>query len=177
MDANSIISGFIGSFLGVTAGFLGAVYLDWRHTRRERRSHILALMREILSNNVRIRLVLKEGRREGSLDDRAWRDLRVPLAGELRTELYNRIASRYDGFAQARQTYEELSNGDVDGEKAESLQAWADGMMEENELLRAEVDDRAEGLLRALNRRVRRQEERQKKAQGEDTAVGVREER
>lgn len=177
MDANNIISGFIGSFLGVMAGFLGAVYLDWRHTRRERRSHILALMREVLSNNVRIRLVLKEGRKEGALDDRAWRDLRVPLAGELPSELYNRIASRYDGFAQARQGYEELSDGEMDGEKAEALQAWADGMMEENELLRAEVNDRAEGLLRALNRRMRRQEERQKKVQEEQTGAGVRRER
>ena len=27
---------------GVYAGFLGGIYLDWRHTRRQRRSHILA---------------------------------------------------------------------------------------------------------------------------------------
>ena len=40
--------------------------------------------------------------------------------------------------------------------------------MEENELLRAEVDDRAEGLLRALNRRLRRQAERQANAQAEE---------
>ncbi len=32
MDADSILSGFIGSFLGVAAGFLGAVYLDWRRS-------------------------------------------------------------------------------------------------------------------------------------------------
>lgn len=176
MDLDTVVSGFIGSFLGVSAGFLGAIYLDWRHTRRQRRAHILALMREILSNNVRIRLVLKEGRREGTLDERAWRDLRVPLAGELPTELYNRIASRYDGLAQARQAYEELSNGDLDVERAEWLRQWADGMMEENELLRAEVTDRTEGLLRALNRRMRRHEERQKKAQGEEE-MGIQQER
>jgi hypothetical protein len=176
MDTSTLVSGFIGSFLGVSAGFLGAVYLDWRHSNRQRRAHILALMREILSNNVRIQLVLKEGRREGPLDDRAWQELRVPLAGELPPELYNRIASRYDGFAQSRKSYEELSNGNVDEEKAEALGEWADAFMEESEWLRAEVDDRAEGLLRALNRRTRRQEERQKKAQAGEvpTEVGKR---
>jgi hypothetical protein len=176
VDADTIISGFIGSFLGVTAGFLGAIYLDWRHTRRQRRSHILALMREILSNNVRVRLVLKEGRREGSLEDRAWQELRVPLAGELPPELYNRVASRYDGFPQARQTYADLSNANVDDDRADALEAWADAMMEENELLRAEVDDRAEGLLRALNRRMRRREDRQRRAQVDDKEMPVRQE-
>ena len=59
---------------------------------------------------------------------------------------------------------------------AEALGEWADAFMEEGERLRAEVDDRAEGLLRALNRRTRRQEERQKKAQAEEarTEVGKR---
>ncbi len=46
-------------------------------------------------------------------------------------------------------------------------------MMEENELLRAEVTDRAEGLLRALNRRMRRQEERREKTEAEEREAGV----
>lgn len=161
MDVDTVVSGFIGSFLGVTAGFLGAVYLDWRHTRRQRRAHILALVREILSNNVRVRLVLKEGRREGGLEDRAWHELRVPLAGELPSELYNRLASRYDGIGAARKAYEELAGEKHDDEAADSLRRWADGMMEESEWLRSHVDGSAESLLRALNRRMRRQEERQ----------------
>ena len=115
MDITNLTSAFIGSFLGVLSGFLGAVYLDWNRIRRERRTHILALMREILSNIVRLRLLLKEGRREGALEDRAWRDLRL----------------------------------------------WADEMMAEHELLRAEAGDREQGLLRALRRRERRHAERQ----------------
>jgi hypothetical protein len=157
MDTETVISGFIGSFLGVTTGFLGAVYLDWRHWGRQRRSHVLALMREMLSNNVRIRLALKEGRREGSLEDRAWQELRVALAGELPPELYNRIASRYDTLHHARRDYDSVCEGDAEGGPAESLERWADAMMEENELLRAEID-RAAGMLRALNRRARRLE-------------------
>lgn len=58
VDVNTLISGFIGSFLGVASGFLGAIFLDWRHRRHERRTHILALMREMLSNNVRVQLLL-----------------------------------------------------------------------------------------------------------------------
>lgn len=160
MDATSLISAFIGSLLGVMSGFFGAVYLEWSRNRRVRKTHILALMREMLSNNVRIQLLLKEGRREGTLDDRAWRELRVELAGELSARLYNRVATRYDAFGSMRQVYEELADGDGDEEQHEKLSAWADEMMAENELLRAETGDR-EGLLRALRRRERRHAERQ----------------
>jgi len=159
MDVNNLLSGFIGSFLGVAAGFLGAVYLDWRRGRHERRTHILALMREILSNNVRVQLLLKEGRREGRLEDQAWRELRVPLAGELPSELYNKVASRYDTLVSVRRAYDNTSDGDVDEEGQERLRLWAEGMMEENERLRAETGDE-EGLLRAVRRRERRHADR-----------------
>ncbi len=163
MDVNTLISGFIGSFLGVASGFLGAVYLDWRHQRNERRTHILAVMREMLSNNVRIQLLLKESRREGALDDRAWRELRVPLAGQLPMEFYNRLASRYDSFITMRRIYDELHDaeeaGEDRGDDREKLRHWAAGMMEENELLRAEMGAAA-GLVRALRRRERRRADR-----------------
>ena len=160
MDVNTLISGFIGSFLGVASGFLGAVFLDWRHRRHERRTHILALMREMLSNNVRVQLLLKEGRREGAIEDRAWRELRVPLAGELSMEFYNRLASRYDAFVLMRRYYDELEDHeDESGEEHEKLRDWAAGMMEENERLRAEMGD-AKGLVRALRCRDRRHVDR-----------------
>ncbi len=114
-------------------------------------------MREILSNNVRIRVLLKEGRRHGSLQESAWQQLRVPLAGELKAEVYNRIASRYDGLPQARQWYEQISTDEAEAPTAQaSLHDWADAMMEEQELLRAELGER-DGLLRALRRRMRRE--------------------
>ena len=161
MDITSLMSAFIGSLLGVMSGFMGAVYLEWNRNRRIRRTHILALMREMLSNNVRIQLLLKESRREGSLEDRAWRELRVELAGELSARLYNRVATRYDAFGSMRQVYEELADGDGGEEQHEKLRMWADEMMAENEHLRAETGDREQGLLRALRRRERRQAERQ----------------
>ncbi len=155
MDSTTVLSGFIGSFLGVAAGFLGAVYLELNRNRRHRRSHLLALMREILSNNVRIRVLLKEGRREGSLQESAWQQLRVPLAGELKAELYNRIASRYDSLSHARQWYEQISADDDEPPTAPaSLHEWADAMMEEHELMRAELGER-DGIARALRRRLR----------------------
>jgi len=156
MDINVVLSGFIGSFLGVMSGFLGAVYLDWRHTRRERRTHIVALMREMLSNNVRVQLLLKERRREGSLEDRAWRELRVALAGELPLELYNRIASRYDALGAVRRIYDELLEGETSEEEEQRLGLWGVAMMEEHTRLRGEIGD-AEGLLRAFRRRQQRQ--------------------
>ena len=157
MDITTLLSGFIGSFLGVASGFFGAVYLDWRRSRNERRTHILALMREILSNNVRVQLMLKEGRRDGALEDRAWRDLSVPLAGQLPSELYHRIASRYDAFGRIRRAYDEMASeeGTGDDEARGELDKWADGMMEEHEHLRAQTGS-PEGLLRALRRRARR---------------------
>ncbi len=160
MDVTSLSSAFIGSFLGVMSGFFGAVYLDWRRNRHERRTHILALTREILSNNVRVQLLLKEGRREGGLEDRAWRELRIGLAGELPMEFYNRLASRYDVFGTMRQAYEELSDGDADEERREKLSGWAEQMMEENDRLRVEIGFRDDGLLRVLRRRERRHAER-----------------
>lgn len=159
MDTTTVLSGFIGSFLGVAAGFFGAVYLDWSRTRRVRRSHLLALMREVLSNNIRIRVLLTEGRRDGSLQESAWQRLRVELAGELRAELYNRIASRYDGFNQARDWYETISSGEDEAGAHSYLHDWADAMMEEHELLRAELGAH-DGVLRALRRRTKRSRQR-----------------
>lgn len=161
MDINVVLSGFIGSFLGVLSGFLGAIYLDWQRTRRERRTHIVALTRELLSNNVRIQLLLKEGRREGSLEDRAWRELRVALAGELPMEFYNRLASRYDAIGPMRKIFDELAEGEAEAESeaGEKLQLWAEGMMEENERLRHEAGD-SQGLMRAVRRRQHRHAER-----------------
>lgn len=173
MDVNVIISGFIGSFLGVASGFLGAVYLDWRHNRRERRTHILALVREILSNNVRVRLLLNENRREGGLEDQAWKNLRVELAGDLSMDLYNRVASHYDEFANAHRLYRELGADEAwaeDDERAERLDVWMDRMMEDGERLRAEVDRDSDGLLRALRRRERRRAERHENNTAEQAA-------
>jgi hypothetical protein len=156
MDFNNLFSAFIGAFLGVATGFLGAFFIDWQRARRERRTHILALVREMLSNNIRVQLLLKESRREGGLEDGAWRELRVPLAGELPMELYNRIASRYDELPEVRHQYEAIAQGGGGNVPTDALQRWAERMMEENERLRAEVGERRDGLMRALRRRERR---------------------
>lgn len=162
MDINNVISAFVGSFLGVTTGFLGAFYLEWRRNQRERRTHILAVIREMLSNNVRVQLLLKDKRREGVIEDQAWRELRVPLAGELPMDLYTRVASRYDEFLSVRKIYQELPTDEEWAEHDEGvhrLKVWADTMMEEHERLRALVDGQSDALLRALRRRQKRHAE------------------
>ena len=76
-------------------------------------------------------------------------------------EFYNRLASRYDAFGPMRQAYDKLADGDSGEERQQKLSDWAEGMMEENERLRAEVGERQDGLMRALRRRERRHAERQ----------------
>lgn len=177
MDANVIISAFIGSFLGVTSGFLGAFFLDWQRTRRERRTHILALVREILSNNVRVQLLLNENRREGGLQDQAWRALRVELAGDLPMDLYSRLASHYDEFADVNHIYRELERAEEhtnNDEEARRLDVWMDRMMEDSERLRAEIERGGESLLRALRRRERREAERHEQGAGQRPAGSAR---
>lgn len=93
--AITAIVGFGGALLGAIAGFLGALYIDTRRTRRTRIGIVRALILELTENGAAAAQVLYAGTRATEYSSETWRAANFELAQFLDEALYKHIALLY----------------------------------------------------------------------------------
>lgn len=93
--AVTVIVGFGAALLGAAAGFIGALHIDTRRTRRTRTGIVRALMGELRRNGTAVIQVLRSGRAATEYSSDTWQAANFELAQFLSEALYQHILVLY----------------------------------------------------------------------------------
>jgi hypothetical protein len=93
--AITVIVGFGAALLGAIAGFLGALHIDTRRTRRTRTGVVRALIGELRRNGTAVVQVLYSGRAATEYSSDTWQAANFELAQFLSEPLYQDILVLY----------------------------------------------------------------------------------
>ena len=93
--AITAIVGFGAALLGAAAGFVGALHIDTRRTRRTRTGVVRAVIGELRQNGVAVIEVLRGGRAAAEYSSDTWQAANFELAQFLGEALYQDILVLY----------------------------------------------------------------------------------
>jgi len=93
--AITVIVGFGAALLGAGAGFVGALHIDTRRTRRTRTGVVRALIGELRQNRVAVTQVLRGGTTAAEYSSDTWQAANFELAQFLGEALYQDILGLY----------------------------------------------------------------------------------